>query len=270
MKFNKRHPLLPEGSEYGMTLIAALALLVGNLRETMLRHKRDLMKWSVLLAVLLLSFLAAFPVFASRDAIAARVLDNANILQDSQEKYLYSLLSDYENETQQQFSIIATNDLGTHKTVKAYSASIFHKWQFDKLEQGALLMVIVPQKQAIHIQVGSQLQSRISEARAKRIADGIMVPWFAHGRYMNGVEEGLSKLLELGRGRDAVILPAQVPEHVERHTPKYIELLLIAIALLGIAMQRWLVAEPSSRVVDDGLGSLVDTNAANRSSGGEW
>lgn len=250
MKFNKRHPLLPEGSEYGMTFIAMLYLLLSKIRQTMIEHKLAVFKYLASAALMVSMLVIAFPVFA-RDAVASRIIDDANVLSNQQEKLLYSLLHDYEIETNQQFSIIITNNVGVEQSVTAYAQSVFSNWQFDQLEHGGLILVISPNRQAIHIQVGAQLQERISEARAKRIADGIIVPWLAHNRYMNGIEEGLGKLFELGKGEESVILPTKVPEQAAQEVPQYIELLLIAIALLGIGLQRLLGTNSLSRVVNE-------------------
>ena len=131
-----------------------------------------------------------------------RVTDLADILSESEESILTSLLADLEERKGSQVAILTINSTKP-ETIEQYSIRVVDQWKLGRedIDDGVLL-IIAKNDRKLRIEVGYGLEGAIPDAYAKRIINNIIVPHFRDGDYYLGIEEGVEAIVGLINGEE--------------------------------------------------------------------
>jgi uncharacterized protein len=145
-------------------------------------------------AALLVSF-CLFPSFAlDVPALTGRVVDNAGIINDSDENDITKYLDSLDNTTGIQIAVLTIPSL-EGADLESYSYSVAHEWKLGQKgkDNGALLLVSVNDHK-IRIEVGYGLEEKLTDAKCGLIIRNVIAPEFRKGDYTAGITEGVKNM----------------------------------------------------------------------------
>jgi uncharacterized membrane protein YgcG len=157
------------------------------------------------LAPLLLAI--ASPALAACNATAAseqaqapaleftgRVVDAAGILDDAAEAKLTTQLAALEKEVGPHVVVVTTPSLGGRK-IEDYSHDLGNAWGVgDKKRDDGLLLVIAPNDRKVRIQLGTGLESVLSDELCSNIIVNDILPALREGAFADGAASGVARL----------------------------------------------------------------------------
>ncbi len=109
-------------------------------------------------------------------------------------------LETYHDSTSNEFAVVVESSLNGMAAFDR-SLEIAEEWGIgnEKKDNGLLIYVAVKEHE-IFIQVGQGLEGNITDGRAERVIRNVITPLFEQGRYYDGIDQGISKLIEYAAG----------------------------------------------------------------------
>lgn len=84
------------------------------------------------------------------------------------------------------------------QTIEERAIQVFDQWKLGKKgKDNGVLILIAKRERKIRIEVGYGLEGDIPDARAKRIVEDLMLPWFRKGDFNSGVIIGVLQIAQL-------------------------------------------------------------------------
>jgi uncharacterized protein len=142
--------------------------------------------------MLVIACAAAFSMIAPAAAenfptLSGRVVDQANILDQATRSSLDALLANLEAKTTDQV-VVATVTSLDGDSIEVYASRLFNRWGLGRNDKNnGVLLLVAPTERKVRIEVGRGLESRLTDAAAKRIIDNSLVPHFRAGDMAAGV-----------------------------------------------------------------------------------
>jgi uncharacterized protein len=155
-----------------------------------------------LLALWLL--LAAVSTAAQRPqdipALNSRVTDLTGTLGAAEQAALEDRLAQLERETGSQLAVLLVRSTAP-EDIAAYAIRVVDTWQLGRkdVDDGVLLLVATEDRR-VRIEVGYGLEGALPDARARRIIDTIVTPYFRRGEYAAGIDAGTAAIASVIRG----------------------------------------------------------------------
>lgn len=212
-------------------------------------------RWFTVFLVALLSLGAAHAEVAVPQ-LAQRVTDLAETLNAEQAQALESRLAAFEVQKGAQLAVLVVPTTRP-ETIEQYGIRVVDAWRLGRkgVDDGALLLVARDDR-ALRIEVGYGLEGVLNDATAHRIIDEIIVPHFKTGEFYQGIDAGVSAMMQVISGES---LPA--PKRAAVQGRQDVESLLflgfvIAVALGGM-LRALLGRFPAALLMGGGLGFLA-------------
>jgi uncharacterized protein len=148
----------------------------------------------ILLTILLINC----SMTAEKKVIRAKyVLDNEQILTDSQIDSLNTLFKNHETKTTNQIVLVTTPDFGEHRDIVEYSVNFGNSHGVgQKYKDNGVVIVFSKAKQSVFIATGYGTENFLRDEIAKRIVDNIMLPKFREGDIFGGLYAGSKEIVE--------------------------------------------------------------------------
>lgn len=129
------------------------------------------------------------------------VSDYADILSESEENRLNSMLQAYEDTTSNQM-IVAIFQNAQGYAVEDFSIRLAEKWLVgQKNRDNGIILAIFIQERKIRVEVGYGLEDVVPDAVAIQIAQNVISPLFKEGRFQQGLFEGVTALMQAAAGK---------------------------------------------------------------------
>ncbi len=162
------------------------------------------------------------------------VYDAANILNDSEETMLESMLVSFADSSSNQITVVIVPDLcGMDKS--QFAIELGELWGVGQAkEDNGIVMLVKPKtvesKGEIFIAVGRGLEGVIPDITAKQIIDNECIPSFKNEAYSEGIEAGAVVLMQLARGEyDS---DAYASKHTKRKKKGGLGIAVIALLII--------------------------------------
>jgi uncharacterized protein len=132
------------------------------------------------------------------------VYDAANILTEEEESMLEFTLASFADSTSNQITVVIVPDLcGMEKA--QFAIELGELWGVGQSqEDNGIVMLVKPKtpnsKGEMFIAVGRGLEGAIPDITAKQIIDNECIPSFKNDGYFNGINAGVTVLMQLSRG----------------------------------------------------------------------
>lgn len=124
------------------------------------------------------------------------VNDYANVLTPQQEQKLNERLSAYDKETTNQIAIAIIQSLAGD-TVENFSIHLADQWKpGQKGKDNGVLMVFAMNEHKMRIEIGRGLEGQLTDPQAKHILDDVIKPEFKNGKYYEGIDQGITALIQ--------------------------------------------------------------------------
>ncbi|MEH3048505.1 TPM domain-containing protein [Sphingomonas adhaesiva] len=150
------------------------------------------------LPALLLIALCAAPSAATPQPsipLTGRVVDTAGILDTTTERDVADLSERLEHRTGHQF-VVATVPTLAGQPIERYSLDLFNGWHIGRrcCNDGVGLLV-APHEHKVRIEVGTGLESTLTDKKTKAIIDNTILPAFRSGNLSLGVRRGAAAIV---------------------------------------------------------------------------
>jgi uncharacterized protein len=142
-----------------------------------------------LLAWLSSSYAFTFP------PLTGRVVDQANLLAAADRVALEAKLKDLEDKSGIQLVVATVNSL-EGSDVETYGNQLFRNWKLGEAKKNnGVLLLIAPHERKVRIESGYGLEGTLTDALAKVIIAGTILPRFKAGDYAGGIERGVDGII---------------------------------------------------------------------------
>jgi uncharacterized protein len=160
---------------------------------------------------LLLFLISCGFLLSSQDIpkLSKRVTDNAELLSDTEEAHIESMLASLEERKGSQVVVLIIPTTGEY-TIEQYSIEVAEDWKIGRegTDDGVILVVAVEDRK-VRIEVGYGLEGALTDALSKRIIENVIVPDFRSGNFYSGIKSGLEIIVSVIDGEE---LPPIVQE----------------------------------------------------------
>lgn len=135
---------------------------------------------------------AALPPSPTRHAT-----DYVGIVSPATLERITARLKQFENDTSNQVVVVIYRTMGTDEPIEQYTRRIANAWGVGQKgkDNGVVLFVFIDDRQ-LYLNVGSGLEKKLTDARAKAIIDNSIVPLFKKRDFGGGIDAGVSAILD--------------------------------------------------------------------------
>jgi uncharacterized protein len=139
--------------------------------------------------------------FVAVPAHAARVTDQAGMLNPQQRSALDGVLADYERKTGSQIAILLVPSTAP-EAIEQYSIRVAEAWKLGRkgIDDGVLLVVAKNNPSSLRrlrIEAGRGVQGTLTDAQSKRVLQDVIAPHFRQGDFYGGLAAGVSSIATL-------------------------------------------------------------------------
>ncbi|MFO1430431.1 MAG: YgcG family protein [Candidatus Competibacteraceae bacterium] len=172
--------------------------------------------------------------------LTARVTDLAGLLTPAQRTALESRLQAFEAAKGSQIAVLIVPTTRP-ETVEQYALRVAEAWKLGRkgVDDGALLLVAKDDR-TLRIEVGYGLEGVLNDATAKRITNEIIVPAFKQGRFYEGIDAGVERMIRVIEGE-----PLPPPTKAESQGESQSD--LFPLVIFGLFLVLILLSNLSSR-----------------------
>lgn len=126
--------------------------------------------------------------------LAGRVVDTANVIDDTQKTEIITYLEQLENSSSIQIAVLTIPSL-ENESLETYSIDVVESWKLGQhgKDNGALVLVVVNDHK-MRIEVGYGLEEKLTDVKCGLIIRNIMAPEFRKGDYGKGILEAVKNM----------------------------------------------------------------------------
>lgn len=195
----------------------------------------------LLVAFLLLPFIT----WAYTSPVSPRgfVNDFAGILKPETVSSLESSLTQFEQETGAEISVVTVPTAGGDETIETYAVKLFEEWGIGKADlDNGLLLLIARDDREMRIEVGYGLEGSITDLESSFIIRDILTPSFRQGDFDGGVTQAVARIMAGIRAGEPLPIPDRSPAIPDISAFFYpaIFVLIIMGSILGRSKSWWL------------------------------
>jgi uncharacterized protein len=186
---------------------------------------------------LLMAPAAAEPTFP---ALTGRVVDDANLLSESDKRALTADLKALEDKSSDQLVVVTLPSLQGYP-IEEFGYRLGRHWGIGtaKLNNGVLL-IVAPNERKVRIEVGTGLEGTLTDALSKVIIENGILPRFRQGDFAGGIENGVRDIVLVLTGDAAEVeARARARQDTEHPAIPVIFLILWLAIFIWIAYSFW-------------------------------
>jgi uncharacterized protein len=149
-------------------------------------------------SIVLVSLFAAIAFSCGRNnEVSETVFDNEEILTAKQERYLASVISDYERKTTKEIIVLTSKDLGNYDDSWLYAADFGNTHGVNKNGQDNGLVIYVSKNLSkTALSTGYGFSKSLPYETCRKIVDSCMIPQFKEDKYFDGLKAGLDACIK--------------------------------------------------------------------------
>lgn len=129
--------------------------------------------------------------------LTGRVVDQAELLDDSLETQLSEKLKAHEEATTEQLVVATISDL-QGRSIEEYGYQLGRQWGIGQVdEDNGALLIVAPNARKVRIEVGYGLEGRLTDAQSSAIINRVITPAFREGDYAGGITQGVEAMIQV-------------------------------------------------------------------------
>lgn len=148
---------------------------------------------------LFMSLAHAVPVMAydiPKPTASFYVNDTADLMTEDNENYIIAANEDLCDKTGAQIVVVTVPQL-EGVSIEEYSTELFRNYEIGDAEKNnGILVLLALEDRECRIEVGYGLEGAINDAKAGRIMDNYMIPYFKEGKWDEGLLNGFDSILD--------------------------------------------------------------------------
>ena len=127
-------------------------------------------------------------------ALTGRVVDQASILNQQQERDLTSKLAALERKSGDQVVVVTLKSL-QGRPIEDWGLALGRGWGIgQKGKDNGVLLIVAPNDRELRIEVGYGLEGTLPDATANAIINNVVVPRFKAGNMYGGINDGVDAI----------------------------------------------------------------------------
>lgn len=128
--------------------------------------------------------------------LAGRITDAANIIGEEREAALSDRLADFEEATKHQMVVVTVNSL-QGRDIADFTRDLANAWGIGRKDYNdGVVVLVAPNERKVRISVGYGLERELPTSLCQTIINEKMLPHFANGKMEQGIEAGVSALVD--------------------------------------------------------------------------
>ena len=128
--------------------------------------------------------------------LTGRVVDQAQLLDQSQSASLSAKLATHEAQTSNQIVVATISDLDGY-AIADYANRLGREWQIGTAENdNGVLLVVAPNERKVRIEVGYGLEGALTDALSSIIIQREILPAFRGNDYPGGINNGVNAIIQ--------------------------------------------------------------------------
>ena len=149
----------------------------------------------------LFSFLLIFLVFnAFADDVpgySSYVNDYAGVISEKDKASMEEVAKEVEEKTGAQIAVLTVKSMAPYASIDDFSMAVAEKWKVgEKGKDTGIILVLAMEERQVRIEVGYGLEGIFNDARAGRILDNNVIPYFRGGDFSAGLRRGMFKIAD--------------------------------------------------------------------------
>lgn len=188
-----------------------------------------------------------------------RVTDLSSTLSSQQIQAIDARLADFEARKGIQFAILIVPTTQP-ESIEQFGIRVVDAWRLGRkgVDDGALLL-IAKADHTLRIEVGYGLEGALNDATSHRIIDEIIVPYFRRGAFYQGIDAGVSAMMQ---ATDGEALPAPKSAEVRQDYASLMFMGFVIAMATGSLLRAMLGRFPAALLTGGALGMLAWLAAA--------
>ncbi len=167
---------------------------------------------SWLIAGLLLALAAVATAAPQFPALSGRVVDGADLLPPQREQQLSQQLAAFEEASSIQLVVVTLPDLQGY-TIEEFGYQLGRHWGIGQQgKDNGVLLIVAQAERRVRIEVGYGLEGTLTDALAANIIQGVILPRFRAGQFVEGIEAGSTAIIAALQGEYEPVARSNRPE----------------------------------------------------------
>src|SRR5256714_6901340 len=152
------------------------------------------------LAAVITFFLVLSAAALDFPSLSGRVVDDANILDQTTRAALTQKLAALEAKTTDQLVVVTLKSLqGT--SVEDFGVELGRRWQIgQKGKNNGVLLIVAPNERKVRIEVGYGLEGALTDAVSRLIIENAIAPRFRENDFAGGISRGVDDIIQVLSG----------------------------------------------------------------------
>jgi len=135
--------------------------------------------------------------------LSAHVTDLTGTLSASERQALEAKLADWEARTTNQLAVLIVPTTKP-ETIEEYSIRVAEAWKIgQKGKDNGVIFLIAKNDKQMRIEVGYGLEGDLTDVASRRIIGDTVAPLFSQGRFAEGINAGVDRIMAVAGGSDA-------------------------------------------------------------------
>ena len=164
--------------------------------------------------------------------LRGRITDEAGLITPEDREVIETQLKELEQKSTDQVAVVTLNSL-QDVTIEEFGLELGRKWGIgQKDKDNGIVLVVAPNERKVRIEVGSRLESQMTDAMSSIIINNGILPAFRRGDFSGGIRAGVRDINDVLLG-DAEAVKDRAKGGLPGPGPDY-EALIFMILLLAI------------------------------------
>lgn len=197
--------------------------------------------------------------------LSGRVVDLADLLDESEEKSLSQQLAMHEDKTSNQLVVVTVPSLNGND-IADYANRLGRHWQIGTADDdNGVLLVIAPNDRKIRIEVGYGLEGALTDSLSSVIIQREILPPFRNKNYSLGISQGVNAILAAVKGEYTAPTKTKsdTSDHISEKLGGFLPLIFIAMVGIPELLRRKGLKKASNGAFPAGFAGLFGMLAAN-------
>lgn len=143
--------------------------------------------------------------------LSAHVTDLTGTLSSSDRQALEAKLADWEARTTNQLAVLIVPSTKP-ETIEEYSIRVAEAWKVgQKGKDNGVVFLIAKNDKQMRIEVGYGLEGDLTDVASRRIIGDTVAPLFSQGKFAEGINAGVDRIMAVVGGTDTAATATQPP-----------------------------------------------------------
>jgi uncharacterized protein len=147
---------------------------------------------------LLLVFIALGAFADDVPGYSGYVNDYAILITEKDKASMESVAKEVEEKTGAQIAVLTVKSMSPYTSIDEFGMAVAEKWKVgEKDKDTGIIIILAMEERKVRIEVGYGLEGIINDAKAGRIIDNTMMPYFRGGDFSAGLRRGVFKIADI-------------------------------------------------------------------------